>query len=101
MINKHVFERMRNEVRRVLMAEWDPICIRDVPEAADEYDMYINGVLKLLMEFAPDAKIGSYLRDIKTKKMGMTDLNGNPLLPEAERAKAVTAVQSLRPLFFP
>jgi len=29
---------IQNKIRRVLMNEWDPISINDLPEAADEYD---------------------------------------------------------------
>lgn len=29
------------DLRRILMEEWDPIGVRGVPEAADEYDSYL------------------------------------------------------------
>ena len=39
---------VQNAIREVLIREWDPIHIQDVPEAQDEYDGYVGGVYRLL-----------------------------------------------------
>lgn len=35
-----------NEIRRILLASWDPIAIRQEPRAQDEYDAYIDRIAK-------------------------------------------------------
>ena len=72
-------------IRRVLMAEWDPIGISDIPEAADEYDSYIGGVYELLERGVSEANIRDYLRNIEVDRMEMVDASRRRLLPEAKR----------------
>ena len=86
----------RVEIRRILMSKWDPIGVSDVPEAADEYDGYIGDVRALLDRNAPDREMADYLRWVETERMGLTDLKGNPLLPEETRLAAVVALQHLK-----
>jgi hypothetical protein len=71
----------------------------DVPEAADEYDSYIDGGCNLLKHGAIDNEIAGYLLRIETERMGLSDLDGKPLLPTEIREAAVTDLQRLRPLF--
>ncbi len=78
------------------MSKWDPIGVGDTPEAADEYDSYINGVLRLLMEDAGADRIAKYLKDIEVDRMGLTNLQRKPLLPDAIRTEAVEALLELR-----
>ena len=40
--NKCQSRENRARVRRILLQEWDPIGIRDAPEASDEYDRYAD-----------------------------------------------------------
>lgn len=54
------------------MTEWDPIGVKDEPAAADEYDSYIHGVLKLLTSDASVEAIMKHLDDIAVEKMGFT-----------------------------
>ncbi len=35
---------IQESIRQVLLREWDPIGVRDVAEAQDEYDGYVGGV---------------------------------------------------------
>jgi hypothetical protein len=58
-------------VRRLLMDEWDPIGVRDWPEAADEYDAYVGVVGRMLHEGASADDIAAYLRRIREDRMGM------------------------------
>lgn len=41
-------QHLHDSIRALLLGEWDPIGINDVPEARDEYDAYVRGVHKLL-----------------------------------------------------
>ena len=52
------------------MEEWDPIGVRGVPEAADEYDAYVGKVYVMLMGEESMEAIASYLLEIATGRMG-------------------------------
>ena len=60
-IDKYESRRIRSEIRRVLMQCWDPIGIRDEPNAQDEYDTYLGGVYELLVGGATDEEIANHL----------------------------------------
>jgi hypothetical protein len=93
--NKEASRKLRNEIRRILMSNWDPIGVSDVPEPADEYDRYIGGIFDLLNRGASGREITRYLLWVETDRMGLTDLSGDPLLPAEIRAAAVTELQRL------
>jgi len=38
MLDKETSREVRSKIRAILMADWDPIGVNDVPDAADEYD---------------------------------------------------------------
>ena len=52
------------------MQDWDPIGVRGVPEAADEYDDYVGKVYVMLMDEESVEAIASYLLEIATRRMG-------------------------------
>lgn len=81
------------------MEEWDPIGVKDTPEAADEYDLYIGDIFELLKRGGSVAKISAYLRNIEVDRMGMIDAAGEPLLAEARRGAAVSSLTDLRGYF--
>lgn len=74
---------MRVEIRRVLMAAWDPIGIKDEPACADEYDRYIDGILQLLMSGSDCRTMANHLAEIVTGPMGMA-ATPTTMLPTAE-----------------
>lgn len=76
-------------VRRVLLEEWDPIGINDVPEAQDEYDSYVSKICRMLREGCSTADIYSHLRWIESEHMG---LDGN----EIHARKIAERLASLR-----
>ena len=39
---------LMSQSRQVLLADWDPIGIRDVPQARDEYDGYAATIVRML-----------------------------------------------------
>jgi hypothetical protein len=69
MIDKYESRRIRAEIRRVLMTAWDPIGVRDEPNAQDEYDGYLGGVFALLTSGASDDQINEHLLRIVTDRM--------------------------------
>lgn len=70
-------------VRRVLMQQWDPIGVRDVPQAQDEYDIYAEEIVRMLSAGRSARELVAYLMDAETNAMG---LRGNQ-----ERACIVAA----------
>jgi hypothetical protein len=58
-------------IREVLMREWDPIGVADIPEAADEYDSYIGQVHGLLVRREPPYKLVDFLWWAETEYMGL------------------------------
>ncbi len=60
-------------IRRILMEEWDPIGVRGVPQAADEYDSYVAKVAAMLREGATAADVAAYLTYVSTELMCLGD----------------------------
>lgn len=58
-------------VRQVLMSDWDPIGIRDVSEARDEYDDYARQIVRRLAAGASTAELCKRLLEIETAAMGL------------------------------
>ena len=76
-------KRYHKAVHRVLLHEWDPLGVADVPEAHDEYDTYVNGITSLLVRGEAKEKLIAYLWTVETENMG---LDGNR--PRIESAVA-------------
>jgi hypothetical protein len=71
-------------VRRLLMAEWDPIGVEGIPEAADEYDSYVGVVGGMLREGAGAEAIATYLGEVLSDRMSLG--------PSAEGEKSAQSV---------
>jgi hypothetical protein len=61
----------QNAIRELLMREWDPIGVADVPEAHDEYDSYVSQIYGLLVRREPRHKLVEYLWWAETENMGL------------------------------
>ena len=71
--NKYQSRENRRQVRQILMEHWDPIGVRDAPEASDEYDSYVGEVYVMLMDDrASEATINAYLFATATEHMGLS-----------------------------
>ncbi len=77
----HKAKEVQEKIRQVLLHDWDPIGVSDVPEAKDEYDSYVGGIHRLLASGASEYQIIERLHNLETVSM---DLNGN-----RERLKGV------------
>jgi len=64
-------KRYHEAIRTVLLKEWDPIGVADIPEAQDEYDAYVTGVYKRLISRASEDALFAYLWEIETDYMGL------------------------------
>lgn len=68
------FDRLCQRIRAILSIDWDPIGVRDVPQAGDEYEPYVIPVANRLMARQPAAELARYLLDTETNLLG---LDGN------------------------
>jgi hypothetical protein len=71
------------------MQVWDPIGIKDEPNAQDEYDAYLGGVYELLVGTASDDSIKEHLWRIVTDRMELP-------AKKHEMAKTVEALRLIR-----
>src|SRR5579859_7175141 len=60
-IDKEESRRIAKEIRRALLDVWDPIGIRNEPNAQDEYDSYLGRVFRILTTGATDVQIADWL----------------------------------------
>lgn len=87
MIEKYESRRIRVAIRHVLLNTWDPVGIRDEPNAQDEYDSYVGRLYELLVNNASDAELTDYLYWVVHELMG---------LDGATRLDMATTVEALR-----
>ena len=83
-------------IRDTLLRCWDPIGVRDNPDACNEYDSYIAAIAEMLLADADQYSLGRHLTKIEHSSMG---LPGNP--PRCDRAARALLIASHRLLFCP
>jgi hypothetical protein len=91
-VNQHRDDRARQiqlNIGDVLLREWDPIGIIDVPEAQDEYDRYVGGVYRLLASGASEDQLVEHLQRIATVTMGISAGGEATLRTVARRLKGL------------
>jgi len=62
-----------NKVKRVLLVDWDPIGIKNLPDAMTEYDGYAPGIYQLLMTSRSADEMYEHLRWIVVDRMGLDE----------------------------
>ena len=60
------------QIKSVLLFEWDPIGVQAIPEAQDEYDGYVPTLLSMLITGKEMCEISNYLLWLETERMGLT-----------------------------
>jgi hypothetical protein len=90
-IEKYESRRIRVAIRHVLMDVWDPIGVKDEPNAQDEYDGYLGGVYELLVSGASDEHIEDHLLLIVNERMGLS----------AKKSDMANTVKALRQIPLP
>lgn len=85
-------ETREARVRRILLAEWDPIGVRHIPEAADEYDAYVADLAAMVERGAPADELAAHLETLQTDWMGL------PPRDEIDRGRIRAAAASLAAL---
>lgn len=62
------------QIRTALIERWDPIGVREIPEARGEYDHYVPSIYRMLITRCSKQEIFDYLWWLETEHMG---LNGD------------------------
>ena len=68
---RHHLVGIQDQIRKILLEEWDPIGIRNEPGAQDEYDSYVGPLHTLLLGGAPPSKVADHLAHIEDAEMGL------------------------------
>jgi hypothetical protein len=63
--------RYHEAIRRVLLREWDPIGVADIPQAQDEYDGYVGEIHGRLVRHEARQSLIDHLWWIETVHMGL------------------------------
>ena len=63
---------MHQAIHQVLIKEWDPIGIRHIPEAQDEYDQYIPQIYQMLISSKPKHELFDYLWELERDHMALS-----------------------------
>lgn len=61
-----------SQLRVLLMDLWDPIGVRGVPEAIDEYDTYAGRIANSIRAGADVGDVAAMLSDARTDAMGLS-----------------------------
>jgi hypothetical protein len=88
-IDKYESRRIRVDIRHVLLDVWDPIGVRDEPNAQDEYDCCLGSLFQLLTTGATDDQIADYLWKQGTEHMGLS-LKREAMYPTVAALRKIT-----------
>lgn len=66
----YVYEITRR-IGEILHYVWDPIGVRGIPQARDEYDSYVSQVFSLLERGASESEMSQHLATITKERMGL------------------------------
>jgi hypothetical protein len=65
----HILQR---RIKGILLQDWDPIGVQEIPEAQDEYDSYVSPIYSMLISHKPINEVFEYLSWIEGERMGLT-----------------------------
>lgn len=71
---RHHLESCLTKILQILTYEWDPLQIKDKPNAEEEYEDYAGALCSLLVLQKPFTAITEYLWEVETQVLG---LDGN------------------------
>lgn len=89
LIDKAESRRIRVQIRHVLLEVWDPIGVKDEPNAQDEYDGYIGRLYELLVSRAPNPELVEYLYWAAHDNMGFDTATKSDMNATAEALKRI------------
>jgi hypothetical protein len=91
MIDNSQSRLLQTQIRGVLLNTWDPIGIKDEPNAQNEYDCCNDSIYDLLVRGVPDSDLLDYLHWAVNEHIGL----------DASREDMQETVDALRIIDFP
>ncbi len=76
---------IQKSIAQVLLRDWDPIGVKNEPQAQDEYDSYIAGIYRLLAAGATPQVVAEHLCRVEAESIGYTQASPSDLLPVPEK----------------
>jgi hypothetical protein len=70
---------MQTRIREILLRQWDPIGVTDLPQAQDEYDSYVGEIANAIRARRPVSAVADQLLSIETARMGLPSDRGRAL----------------------
>jgi hypothetical protein len=67
----HRAKSQQDAIRQVLLRDWDPIGVSELPQAQDEYDSYISQIYGMLIRREPRHNLVDFLWWVETEHMGL------------------------------
>ena len=64
-------DRLAAKIKAILLHDWDPIGVRDVPQAQDEYDGYVSRIASSMTATGAKQAIVAQLLEIERDRMGL------------------------------
>lgn len=83
---------LHRAVHHAVLHEWDPIGVRNIPEAQNEYDAYVPKLCELLRFRKSHNEIAGYLWWLATEQIGLT---GNRQATEAFAEKLIQLASAM------
>jgi len=74
-LNSYQIENLKQEIRCTLRDTWDPLCVSKM--SSDEYDCYVDRVLKIAIESDDTLAIENYLNEIIIEYMNSVIYENN------------------------
>ena len=88
--NIETAESLSKRISAILLKEWDPIGVKDSPEAFDEYDSYVMPLYKMLIDKKPLQDIFEYLVWAESQHMGLSIVDRQHTHLVAEKLKGLS-----------
>ena len=63
--------KIQQQIATILLRDWDPMGVSDIPEAHGEYDSYVGPIYRLLVEGASAETLGAHLQQIERVEMDL------------------------------
>jgi hypothetical protein len=76
---------IHRQIDSMLLHDWDPIGVSDVPGAQDEYRSYCRGVYDVAVRTRSARAVADHLHRIEQERMGLSFRSASALIPVAEK----------------
>ena len=77
------------KIAEVLLAQWDPLRVRDIPGTHEEYLGHAHSVYSLLARGASSVQVSRYLHHIESDEMHHPELAAKDLTPLLTALRAI------------